>query len=94
MPRQKTGLVFMMEFVQRYLDGGLSRLDFDLDFRDHLNKHYRKMEREAGELADCFAFYLAEEGCDVAQGLSDADHKKLIRKRFKEFKAAMEDGIL
>ena len=94
MPRQKTGLAFMMEFVQGYLDGTISRLDFDLDFNDHLNKHYRKMERETGELADCFAFYLAEEGCDRAQGLPDADHKKLIRKQFKEFKAAMDDGIL
>ncbi|MCL2121703.1 MAG: hypothetical protein FWH28_05570 [Clostridiales bacterium] len=84
----------MMEFVQRYLDGTLSRIEFDLDFNDHLKKHYRKMERETGELADCFAFYLAEEGCDVAHGLSDADHKKLIRKQFQEFNAAMSDDIL
>lgn len=94
MPRQKSGLAFMMEFVQKYLDGTLSRLDFDLDFNDHLKQHFRKMERETGELADCFAFYLAEEGYDMAQDLSDADHKKLIRKQFKEFKAAMSDGIL
>ena len=84
----------MMEFVQRYLNGELSRIDFDLDFNDHLKHHFRKMERDTGELADCFAFYLAEEGYDMTYGLSDMDHKKLIRKQFKEFKAAMKDGIL
>ena len=94
MPRQKTGLAFMMEFVQEYLDGNNDRLGFDLDFNHYLIKHYPKMEREAGELADCFCFYLAEEGFDQTQGLSDAAHKKLIRKQYSEFKAAMNDGIL
>ena len=94
MPKQKAALMVLMEFVQEYLDGTRSRLDFDLDFNDLLKKQYRKLERETGELADCFAFYLAEEGCDVSFGLSDADHKKLIRKQFKEFKAAMSDGML
>ena len=94
MPRQKTGFPFMMDFVQEYLDGKSDRLSFELDFNHHLKKHFPKMEREAGELADCFAFYLAEEGHDKAQGLSDASHKKLILKQFKEFKAAMHDGIL
>ena len=94
MPKQKTGFWFMMEFVQEYLDGKRSRLDFDLDFSDCLKKHFPKMERETGELADCFAFYLAEEGYDKAQNLSDAAHQRLIKKQFKEFRAAMEDGIL
>jgi hypothetical protein len=50
--------------------------------------------REAGELADCFSFYLGEEGFDRSEGLSDAQHKKLIRKQYKEFLSAMEDGLL
>ena len=94
MPKQLTGLAFMMEFVQKYLDGESDRLSFELDFNHHLKKHYRKMERETGPLADCFYFYLAEEGHDKAMGLSDANHKKLIRRQFNEFKAALEDGIL
>ena len=91
---EKSGLGFMMAFVQKYLDGEMDRLGFDLDFYHYLNKHYPKMEREGGELADCFSFYLAEEGIDQADDLSDAGHKKLIRKQFKEFKAAMSDGLL
>jgi len=76
------------------LDGGLERWEFDLSFSDYLDKHYSKMERTFGELADCFHFYLFEEGVDQADGLSDAEHKKLIRKQLGEFKSVLEDGIL
>jgi len=91
---KKSGLGFMMAFVQEYLDGGMDRLSFDLDFNHYLSKHFPKMERECGELADCFAFYLSEEGLDQSKGLTDSAHKKLIKKQFGEFKAAMKDGIL
>jgi len=84
---------FMIAFVKEYLDGGSSRMDFDLDFNHYLIKHFPKMDRQNAALADCFNFYLAEEGFDKADGLSDAQHKKLIRKRFAEFEAAMHDGI-
>ena len=92
----KSGLGFMMAFVQKYLDGEMDRLGFDLDFNHYLIKNYPKMEREYGELADCFNYYLAEEGYDQVQNpmLSDAEHKKRIRRQFKEFKSAMHDGIL
>ena len=89
----KSGMEFMIEFVQEYLDGKCSRMDFDLDFNHYLIKNYPKMERQNAELADCFNFYLAEEGFDKADSLSDAVHKKLIRKQFAEFKSAMRDGI-
>ena len=91
---KKSALGFMMTYVQEYLDGARDRLSFDLDFNDHLTKHYSKMERECGDLADCFAFYLSEQGFEQVQGLSDVAHKKRIRKQFSEFKAAMHDGIL
>ena len=83
-----------MAFVQQYLDGEMDRLSYDLDFSHYLIENYPKMEREAGELADCFAFYLAEEGIDQTHGLTDTQHKKLIRKQYEEFLSAMEDGIL
>ena len=83
----------MMKFVQEYLDGERNRMDFDLDFNHYLITYYPKMERENRDLAECFNFYLAEEGFDRAGGLSDAQHKKLIKKQFSEFEAAMHDGI-
>ena len=92
MPR-KSGLKFMMEFVQGYLDGERSRLDWDLDFNHYLIQNYPKMEKENSELADCFYFYLVEQGFDQGEDLSDAQHKKLIKKQFAEFESAMNDGM-
>jgi len=90
------GFEFMMNFVQEYLDGRMRRLDWDLDFNDSLAKHYPKMKRENRDLADCFCFYLDEEVSEQGPGvmMSDSEHKKLIRKQWKEFKAAMRDGLL
>ena len=84
-----TAIEFMMTFVQSYLDGERSRMDFDLDFSHYLMKHYAKMERANRNLAECFNFYLAVEGFDHTEGLSNDQHKKLIQKQFNEFKAAL-----
>lgn len=84
---------FMIAFVQSYLDGERSRLDFDLDFNHYLIKRYPKMERENPVLAECFHFYLAEEGFDQAEGLSDDQHKELMQTRLNEFKAVLRDGF-
>ena len=88
-----TAIEFMMNFVQSYLDGERSRMDFDLDFSHYLMKHYAKMERANPNLAECFNFYLAVEGFDHTEGLSNDHHKKLIQKQFNEFKAALRDGF-
>ena len=92
MPRN-TSTEFMMNFVQSYLDGERSRMDFDLDFSHYLMKHYAKMERANPNLAECFNFYLVVEGFDHTEGLSNDQHKKLIQKQFNEFKAALRDGF-
>jgi len=91
---RKSALELMMAFVQEYLDGGMDRLGFDLDFGQCLTEKYPKMVRSNRGLAECFYFYLAEEGFDQASSLSVKEHKKLIRKQFAQFKAALRDGIL
>jgi len=84
----------MIEFVQDYLSGATTRLDFDLDFIYCLKQNYAKMERANPDLAECFLFYLAEEGYEKSEGLSDKEHKRLICRQFNEFMSAMNDGIL
>ena len=84
---------FMMNFVQEYLDGTMDRIGWDLDFNHYLMQQYPKMQREDRGLADCFYYYLSEEGYDQGDDLSDSEHKKLIRKQWREFKSAMKDGI-
>ena len=91
---RKSTLKIMMDFVQNYLDGKSSRLDFDLDFNHYLNDNFANLEWEVGDLADCFAFYLAEEGYDKSHGLSDAAHMKLIKEQYEEFLDAMQSDIL
>ena len=93
MPR-KSALERMIAFVQEYLNGEMDRMDFDLDFDSILTENYPIMERANRDIAECFVFYLAEEGSDLAVSLDDKEHKKLIRKQFNEFKAAMRDGLL
>ncbi len=92
MPRN-TATEFMLNFVQSYLDGERSRMDFDLDFSYYLMKHYTKMEKANRDLAECFNFYVAEEGFDHTEGLSNDQYKKLIQRQFNEFKAALRDGF-
>ena len=90
---RQTATDSMIAFVTEYLDGGRSRLDFDLDFSYTLMKYYPGMERANIDLAECFNFYLAEEGFDQSEGLSDQAHKKLIRKQFNSFLSAKRDGF-
>jgi len=83
----------MMSFVQDYLDGETDRMGFDLDFNHYLIENYAKMAREDRDMAEAFHFCLAENGFDRCDGLSDSEHKKLIRKQFKELKAIARDGF-
>ena len=83
----------MMSFVRKYLGGELERLDWDLDFNHYLIENYPKMERENCDLAECFNFYLAEEGFDRAEGLPDKEHKAFIRKQFKKLEEVIRDGF-
>lgn len=84
---------FMIDFVQDYFSGDNSRMGFDLDFNHYLIEHYPGMERENPDAAECFFFYLSEEGIDCSDGLSDAEHKILIQRQFDKFAAALNDGV-
>ena len=84
----------MITFVQDYLDGKEDRLDWDLNFSYYLTRHYPKMERENVEMAECFNFYLAEQGYDQGVGLPDDKHKKFIREQFDLFNDSSRTGFL
>ena len=84
---------FMIAFVKDYLSGKSDRLTWDLDFNHYLIEHYPKMERDDPELAECFGFYLSDEGFDRAEHLPDEEHKEFIRKQFDKFNAAIYDEL-
>jgi hypothetical protein len=90
---KKSGMKIMIDYVKEYLNGELSRMEFDMDFSYNLMEHYPKMERENAELAECFNYYIAEQGFDKAMGLKNADHKELIRRQFDRFMSIIRDGF-
>jgi hypothetical protein len=90
---KKSGMKYMMDYVEEYLNGKLSRLDFDLDFSHNLMEHYPKMERENSELAECFNFYIAEQGFDKAMNLENAEHKEIIRRQYDKFMSLIREGL-
>lgn len=90
----KKGLDFMLEYIQDYLNGDTERMFFDLDFNYYLIENYPAMERKNPETAECFVYYLSEQGTDCTDGLSDAAHKSLIKKQLMAFKDALKDGFL
>lgn len=51
------------------------------------------MERYNTALVECFCFYLAKQGMDCSEGLSDSEHKKLIQRQHKKFMDAWQDGF-
>jgi hypothetical protein len=83
----------MIAYVEDYLRGDTERLFFDLDFHYYLRMYYPAMERRNPYLADCFVYYLCEEGVDLAENLSDDEHKCLIRRQFEKFSDALRDGL-
>lgn len=90
---RKSNTQLMFEFVQDYLDGPMPRMFFDLDFDHYFIKYYPAMERQNPDMAGCFAYYLSEQGEDISAELTDAQHKKLIRKQWKKFAAVLRDGM-
>ena len=85
---------FMIKFVQDYINGLNDRLNWDLDFSHYLIQHYHKMKRENPDIADCFLFYLSEQGFDCAEGLADDEHKMFISKQLGLFFDAVNNGCL
>jgi len=84
-----TSIDFMMNYVKLYLDGKLSRMEFELDFNYYLMQHYDKMAREHREFAEAFYYYVSECGFDK----SDIQFKKLIRKQYREVMDAAQTGL-
>jgi len=89
-----TNINYMRDYVIDFIEGRIGRIEFDLDFPDHIKKRYRKMERECPELADCFHCYLVEQGYDEGQDLPDDEYIELIKERYDQFLSVFNDGIL
>ena len=84
----------MIDYVKDFIEGRMERWEFDIDYSAYMIEHYPKMERENPQLADCFVYYIDEQGFEAGEGLSDNKYKQLIKKRFNQFMSVFDDGIL
>lgn len=66
-------IAFMMEFVRKFIDSEMDRLEFDIDFNYHLIQRFNKMESENSEAAYAFA----ERISDLVDKSDDMDTEDL-----------------
>jgi hypothetical protein len=80
--------------MREYLNGEIERMFFDLDFDHYLIQNYPKMERENRPLAECFYYYVSEEGIDrCTDDMTDDAHRDFMCEQFEEFEKARKDGM-
>ena len=84
---------FMKAFVEDFIEGRSSRLDFDLDFSYHVINRYDKMYRENRDFAEAFAFYVSEQGFDIGERLPEDEYIQLISEQYQILLDAERDGF-
>ena len=81
---RRTNINAILKMTRQYLDGEMSRIDYELDLPYEVEKRYQKMCKEDADYADLLYDYLIECGTDQAFGLSDEAFYELIRRQYME----------
>ena len=81
---RQTNINAILKMTKKYLDGGMSRIDYELDLPYEVEKRYQTMCKEDADYADLIYYYLIECGTDQASGLSDEAFYKLIQRQYME----------
>jgi len=89
---EKPNLNFMMDYVKKYLDGKCKRFTFELDFKYHLLKLWDKMCEEDLSHAKAFKYYIADNGFEAGDELSDTKYKELIRQQYQKVEKVIENA--
>lgn len=78
MGKRKTNLCFMLEFVRRFIDGEITRFDFEMDFNYEFIKRYDKMCNEDEEAAEFFVYKISDV-FDEGEKMDDASFIEELR---------------
>ena len=84
---------YMMNMTKEFLSGQIDGISFTLDFPYELEQRYKKMHREDDDYCELIYECLYEEGIALYDDLSDADFKKLIRKKYNYIKKIAKEGF-
>ena len=86
---RRTNINAILKMTKKYLDGEMSRIDYELALPYEVEKRYQMMYKEDADYADLIYYYLIECGTDQASGLSDEAFYKLIQRQYME----VPDGV-
>lgn len=86
---------FLIEFIEDFLEGELSRDHFEMDYSGYVIEHFPGMERENYRLSQKFASTI-DATFENAQGLniSDEDFKVLMNNALCDFLGIDEPDLL
>ena len=84
---------YMMNMTKEFLSGEIDGIAYTLDFPYELEQRYKKMHREDDDYCELIHECLYEEGIALYDDLSDADFKKLIRKKYNYIKKIAKEGF-
>ena len=93
MDKEKPSIDFMMDYVKRYIDGECRRFVFELDFKYHLLQMWDDMCEEDLNHAKAFKYYIADNGFEVGDELSDTKYKQLIKQQYMKVEKLIEKGF-
>lgn len=84
---------FMMDLTKEFLDGNIDGVRYSLDFQYHIEKRYKKMQREDDDY--CYLIYEDLYGDGVARfdDLTDEEFEDLIRKHYNYIKKIAKEGF-
>lgn len=92
--KKRSNIDTVLDMVEAFLKGKMSRLDFQLDFPYEVQQRYSKMAREDEEFAKLIDDRLVEDGVYKGEHLNDDAFRKLIRKQFLDVVDISDEGFL
>ena len=90
---EKTSIVFMMDYVEKYLNGKSQRFSFDLNFKFHLLRLWDEMCEEDMEWAQAIKHYIGDNGFEAGEELADSKYKELIRQQYHKVEKLVGKSI-
>lgn len=92
--KKRSNIDTVLDMVEAFLKGNMSRLDFQLDFPYEVQQRYQKMAREDEEFARLIDDRLVEDGVYKGERLSDEAFRNHIRKQFLDVVDISDEGFL
>lgn len=92
--KKQSNINTVLDMVEAFLKGNMSRIDFQLDFPYEVQQRYQNMAREDEEFTRLIDDRLVEDGVYQGERLSDEAFRELIRKQFLDVVDIRDEGFL